>query len=104
MSKIIQVFLNADLRCGHDGLAKLANDNNINVANLEPGQFIIFINTEMNRLKLYAANQVIAYLRLKEGKIDIRAIQLIPRAFLASGRIDYDKAIKEIIESKLTWK
>lgn len=101
MSKLIQVFLHADLRCGHEGLAKLAKDNKIHVSSLLPGEFVIFINSKMDRLKLYTANEIIAYLKLKTGKIDLRAIQLIPQAFKASGRIEYDEALREVIESHL---
>lgn len=104
MSKLIQVFLHADLRFGHEGLAKLAKDSKINVDILLPGEFVIFINSKMDRLKLYTANQIIAYLKLKTGKIDLRAIQLIPQAFKASGKIEYDVALKEVIENHLRGK
>jgi hypothetical protein len=101
MSKLIQIFLNADLRCSHDGLSKLARDNNIKVEDLLPGEFVLFINSNMNRLKLYTANQVLAYLRLKTGRIDLRAIQLIPQSFQASGKLQYDEALKEVIEKHM---
>jgi hypothetical protein len=101
MAKLLQVFLHSDLRCCHDGLAKIAKDNKIDVNRLVPGEFVIFINNEMNRVKLYTANQIVAYLRLKTGKIDLRTIQLIPKSFMASGKIEYHESLKEIIIDKL---
>lgn len=101
MSKIIQIFLGADLRCCHDGLAEIARKQKINVTELSPGEFVIFINTCLNRIKLYTANEVVAYLKLKTGKIDMRTISLIPKAFMASGKIQYDESLKNILIEKL---
>lgn len=102
MIKLLRVFLEADLRCSHEGLAKIAKDNKINVDNITPGECVIFINSSRNRLKLYAANNIIAYLRLQPKQIlDFRTISLIPAAFNASGRLDYDKALKTLIEGKV---
>lgn len=101
MSRLLQVFLNVDLRCAHDGLAKVAKDNKIKIEDLEPGEFVVFVNSHKNRLKLFTANGVLAYLKLKTGKIDLRTIALIPQAFKGSGRIDYDKALKDMIDEHL---
>ncbi len=104
MGKILQVFLGADLRNGHEGLALTAKQEKIDVAALAPGEFVIFINTKQDKLKLYTASNIVAYLKLPEGKIDLRVIQMIPKAFKASGKIDYDKHLKEIIEQNLRGK
>lgn len=101
MAKLLQVFLNSDMRCCHDGLAKLAKENKVDVKKLEPGEFVIFINSSMDRVKLYTANEVVAYLRLQKGKVDLRTISLIPRAFMASGKFQYDESLKEIILERL---
>jgi hypothetical protein len=101
MSKLLELFLNVDLRCAHDGLAMVAKKRGIDVKKLEPGQYVMFINCEKNRLKLFAANNIIAYLKLPHGKIDMRTLQLIPQAFHASGKIDYDSALKKILMKEL---
>ena len=103
-SRALQVFLNADFRCAHEGLALIAKSHKIDVSKLEIGEYLIFVNTAKDRLKLYAANNVVAYLKLKTGKIDLRTIQLIPQAFNGSGRIDYDAALKEVIDRELARK
>jgi hypothetical protein len=101
MSKIIQVFLGSDLRCSHEGLTQIAKEQKVDVTALVPGEFVIFINSGLNKIKLYTANEVVAYLRVKTGKVDIRTISLIPKAFLASGRIQYDESLKEILIERL---
>lgn len=101
MIRALQIFLGADMRNGHEGLAALAKKEKIDVAKLEAGQFVIFINNEKNKIKLYGAHNVVAYLKWNNGRIDMRTIQLIPQAFNASGRIDYDVILKEVIEKEL---
>ena len=100
---IVQCFFGADLRAGHEGLAKLARKHDLNVSTLAPGQYVIFINSHKDKLKLYAASNVIAYLRLERGrKIDLNAIREIPRVFQGRGRLDYDAALKEAITKAMT--
>jgi len=101
MAKALQVFLHSDLRCGHEGLAAIAKKEKINVNKLAVGEYVIFINTERNKVKLYAANNVVAYLKLPRGHIEMRTISLIPKAFAASGRIDYDELLRETLEGAL---
>jgi hypothetical protein len=99
--KALRIFLNVDLRNSHEGLSAIATKNKIDVKKLVAGEYLIFINSEKNKIKLYAANEVIAYYRCPHGKVDLRAISKIPQAFKASGKIDYDACLKEIMEAKL---
>ncbi len=102
MSRILRAFFNSDLRCGHEGLAKMAKDQEVDVMRLEPGQFVIFVNHAKDRLKLFTSNNIIAYLKLVKGQVlDMRTIALIPKAFQAKGSIDYDAALKEVIQQNL---
>jgi hypothetical protein len=103
-SEIVQCFLNADMRNGHDGLAQLAKKHELNVLKLEPGQYIVFVNSARDRVKVYAASNVIAYLKLARGKIDMNTIQEIPKAFRGTGRIDYDAALKEALTKSMARK
>lgn len=104
MAKALRIFLNTDMRCAHEGLSKLAADNKIKVETLEPGEYLIFINTAKNRIKLYACNNIVAYYRSKNGQIDLKTIAKIPQAFKGSGKIDYDASLREVIEEHLTRK
>lgn len=101
MAKALRIFLGTDMRCAHEGLSTLATEHKVNVDKLEPGEYLVFINTAMDRIKLYAANNIVAYYKSKHGKIDIRTISKIPQAFKASGKIEYDASLKEVIEEHL---
>lgn len=98
---ILRVFLNVNLRAGHDGLTKLAKDHQVKTSDLEPGSYIVFINAAKNKLKLYAANEVIAYLRLGKGRsIDMNTIRELPYVF--NGKfINYDAALKTAVEKQM---
>lgn len=104
MSKLLRVFLNADLRCAHDGLKAMAKKQKVKLEELKEGELVLFVNAERNRIKLFGANNVLAYLKLDRGRIDFRTISLIPRAFSASGKIDYDSALKEVITKAISSK
>lgn len=100
--RILQVFSNADLRNGHDGLTTIAKLQGIDVARLRRGEYVIFINSSRDKLKLFATHNVVAYYKTRPGEVlDLRTISLIPRAFNGSGRIDYDSALKEAVEQAL---
>lgn len=99
--QVIQCFLKSDLRCGHDGLAALAKKDGIRVKDLVPGQYVVFINARQDRMKLYATNQVVAYIKPEGGRIDLNTVREIPRVFLASGKIDYEAALRVRIEREL---
>lgn len=100
--RVINFFTNVDFRLGHDGLAKLSKQNAVDVAKLNNGQYIVFVNSAKDRVKVFAANNVIAYLKLPHGrKVDSRVIQEIPSAFQGNGTLDYDKALKAAVEKAL---
>lgn len=98
--KIKQVFFNVSMINGHDGLTrivkleqkKVPNEHRVRAEQLNPGELLVFINTQRNKLKILAANGVMAYLKLRSGRLDLQAIQYIPNA-LQGNTIDYDKAL-----------
>jgi hypothetical protein len=102
--KILQCFLNVNMQNGHDGLADICKTNGIKVKEIEPGSYVVFINTARDKLKLYAAGQVLAYLRLEKGqKLNMQVIKELPRVF--DGRqINYDLALKKVIEDMMAKK
>lgn len=98
---ILRCFVNVNMAQGHDGLASLAKKYEIDVKKLSPGEYVVFINSARDRVKVYAASNVIAYQRLPHGRLDLRAIAEIPRVFKASGKISYDDALKEFLVKAL---
>lgn len=101
MAKILRIFSDVDMWNSHDGLAIIAKKHKIDVHKLVHGEYVMFINTAKNKIKFYAANNVIAYYKHEHGKLDMRAIQLIPETFESEGRINYDKAVEKILIKEL---
>jgi hypothetical protein len=92
------------MRNGHDGLAELAKKENIDVKKISRGEFVVFVNSAKDRVKVYAASNVIAYMKSSKGqKIDLRVIREIPRAFNGGG-ISYDETIEKMLSLKIAQK
>lgn len=105
MSRVIQCFFDVDMRCLHEGLAALARAREVDVDRLEPGEFVLFLNAKKDRLKLYAPRHVLGYYRARTGeRINLNTIPFIPQAFGATGRIDYDAALKKALEAQFARK
>lgn len=103
--RVIQIFFKADLRCQHDGLAQIAKLKGVDVTKIKPGEFVVFVNAAKNRLKLFAANGVVAAWRARAGQeINMLAIAEIPAAFAATGELKYSDALKAAIEKQLAKK
>lgn len=90
------------MRNRFDGLSEIAKKNGIDVQKLKPGQFLVFINSEKTMITVYAANNIIASHRSTRGRIDERAIALIPETFLMKGRLDYDDALRDTLVQELS--
>lgn len=99
-TRVVRCFLDVDLRLGHLGLALVSSKKGVRIETLSQGEFVMFLNRDQNKLKLYAANNVIAYLRLPRGHIDLRTIQMIPSSF-HGGKIDYPYAVRKMLDSSL---
>lgn len=92
--RILQCFVNADLRLGHPGLSALARKYKIDVNQLGAGELVVFINPRRTKMKIFAANQVLAYIRPASGHVDLNTVRYFPAVFNAKGKIDYDEALK----------
>jgi len=100
-NKIIRYFPDVFMGNGHNGLSQLAKSNGIDLRSLKPGEFAIFVNKDQTALKLYACNNVIAYLKMPGNmKIDSNTIINIP-CFFNGTRINYDKALAKTLKEKL---
>lgn len=93
---IIRYFSGVHLGLGHPGLTKLASKHGLKVNELGDGEYVLFANTRMTGIKLFAQNNCIAYYKSPSGRIDPRVIALIPRFFNGT-RIDLDGALREVI-------
>lgn len=105
-NKIVQCFLDTDMRMSFNGLGKLLLKNNIQIQSKEVGEFIVFINSRHTYLRIMACNgtphPVIASYRVpSKTPIDLRVIAMIPKAFNASGKFDIDQATAVLLRKEL---
>jgi hypothetical protein len=101
--KTCHVILGADLRGAHGSLEKQAGNNKIDLKRLSYGEAVVFINRAKDKVKTYAANGVVSYIRFDDKRrgIDLDALNEIPRAFSPTGHFDYTKALRLTLEKKL---
>lgn len=99
MNRLLRVFFDTDLRCGHLGLTKIARDNKVYFEKLSPGEFTLFINRSQTSFKLFASTNVLAYYK-GTRRIDMDVIKHVPTVFNGS-EINYDAALKKMLENKL---
>jgi len=95
--KIIQVFLNSDLRASHNGLDLVAKKNNVETELIEDGQFLVFINRSKTMFKIFAANNTLVFHKSRSGMIDLRAIEELPKVFRSTHTIDFQAALKKVL-------
>lgn len=99
-ARIVRYFADTHLGNGHNGLAKLAKKNGIDMEDLSWGEFLVFMNSRQNMLKMFTRGGMIAHLRMPGGaKIDPRTIPLLPR-FFSGGELRYDRAIEAVIRKE----
>lgn len=95
--RIVQVFLNADMRQGHSGLKKLAESYGIYPELFERGEYLVFINRQQKMLKVMAGKDLIAFYKSPSGRLTMESIQYIPEAFLSDGNFEMGLAIKRAL-------
>jgi hypothetical protein len=101
-NRLVRCFLNVDMRNQHKGLTAYARKSQVDLRSLSAGELVVFINRKLDRVKLYATGDVLAYQILQKGRtLDLRAIGHIPAAFGASGKLDLDAAVKKVIEQEM---
>lgn len=99
--KIVRYFADTHLGGGHKALSEIAKESGIDTAKLSAGEYLIFTNTAMSALKLYAPGNIVAYLKPPGGRLDPDLIASIPRFFNGT-EIQYDKALKEKLTRDLS--
>lgn len=95
--RIVQLFVNVSMGMQHNGLSLLCEEYGIKVSDLEPGQWVCFTNRARDKIKVYGANNVLAYVRLPPGAtVSLEAVALIPLAFKGSPDIDLTAELAKI--------
>jgi hypothetical protein len=99
--RVVHIFKEVDMRCGHEGLRAHAKRSGVNVDNIDG--VCVFVSRSRMLMKTYSANGVLSYLRAKEYSrpIDIDALAQFPLAFSKDGRVDYTLALRKKLEKVL---
>lgn len=100
-NEITRLVLNADLRCSHDGLSEMLKKTfKLETNDLEPGEYVVCVNSAKTIVKIFAAGNVIAHYKSPRGMINLKTLRLIPKFF--NGRaLDYDGALGEVIRKEI---
>lgn len=98
-ARVIQVFLNVDLRSGHAGLSQIAQKKKLKLKVLEDGQFVIFINRRQTGMKCYLSGNTVTY--TKRDRISLETIRFLPECFGGDADLAYDAALEKALKSKL---
>jgi len=108
-TRIVQVFIDSDLRFSMPGLLALCKKNKIKVEDRGPGNLIVFVNTAKNMIKAIACNgtadPILTTYPIPKGyprghKFDLSVISEIPRAF-HGGRLDIADAMRQSLLKKM---
>lgn len=103
MSKVVRCFFDTHMGLAHDGLREVARKyGGLDLDQLSHGEFVVFINTSKDRLKIFAAGNTFAYWRAHKGsKLELSTIRQIPRIFTGQQIGEYDKALEAALVHKL---
>lgn len=96
---IVQVFLDADLRGSHNHLIELAQKKDLDLLELDPQETVIFINKKKTLMKCFVAGNTFSFTR--RDRIDLEAIQYLPKAFGSKRGFEYDKALEISLNERL---
>jgi uncharacterized protein with von Willebrand factor type A (vWA) domain len=83
----------------HPGLTALALSEKVDLTNLSAGEFVVFINTALTKVKVFAVKNTFAYYA-SSRKIDLRALQNIPGCF-GGGTMNFNNAIEKMLRKHL---
>lgn len=101
--KTVNILLGADLRGGHNSLTIQAKERKVIISELKKDEAIIFINRKKDKMKCYAYNGVLSYVRFDDPRrgIDLNALDYFPQAFRSDGTMDYPRALRESLKKRI---
>lgn len=107
MSSIKRIFLNVSMVNRIDGLRKIAKDAGVKLSEMQPGDYLFYVNGDRNKIAALVGSQndkssaIMAYSKLSSGqKLNMMAIRNIPR-FFDGRQLNYDKALEAAVDQAL---
>lgn len=99
--KLAHTFFDVDMRCSHEGLKKIVDDEEIEI---KSGDFIIFLNSRRTILKMFCGSlEVILMYKKGDQPIDPGVIPLLPQ-YVGGGKIEMNKAMHKYLTQRLARK
>lgn len=107
--RIAQIILNVDLRNSHDGLMDIAKKRGVDFDKMGPGQYLVFVNDQKNRFKIFAPSPsrrgaIILYYKSYQGRVDRDEIISVPAAFGVKKHIDINERLSNSLDESLAYK
>lgn len=103
--KAVEFFLGVNMCAQHNGLKKLAKKYKIDIDTLPSNSACVFISRDRRRIKVYASNGVLSYLRASDYRpFDLSALNEFPKAFNTDGTLNYEKALRLRLEKEFSKK
>ena len=100
-SIIRQAFLDVSMVNKHRGLSLIAKEAGINVDELKPGEFLLFLNANRTQAAMYGAMGVLTYIaHPRKHRISSLILKNLPEIFKGEA-FDYDKELKPFLETFL---
>ncbi len=101
--KITHCFLGTHMGLQHVGLSKIMRTNNVDPTKLPQSTAVLFINTRRDKMKSYAYNGAITYVRFddKRRRLDLNAVNRLAEAFSPSGHLNYNAALRSSLVERL---
>lgn len=98
--RVVRFFRYSDLRCGHEGLIAYAKEKSYDIDSLRPGEFLVFVNIQENKMKILTVNGILVYVKNPTGrKFDLNIVKYIPK-FFNSTSMNYQGALTEMVMQK----
>lgn len=98
MSKLLHFFLDADMRCNHNGLKEFLKKKKIAFSSED---YIVFMNKRRNMIKMFCkGNEVIMHYRADKRIIDPGVIRYLPK-YCDGKEMDVEGAIAEHLKDML---
>jgi hypothetical protein len=97
--KVLHYIPDADMRNCHQGLALLAKKHlKINVTDLKPGEFVLFVNSSWTAIKIFGSDHCYMHYKRPDGaRLNAKAVLSLPH-FVRGQNINYDKALATVIQ------
>lgn len=99
--RVVRFFRASDLRLGHEGLKKFAEEKGYFPDKLSPGEFFVFVNNAENKIKIMTVNDLLVYMRSpNQARFDLSIVKYIP-SFFKGASIDYQGALTASLKERM---